>query len=290
MRYSNIAGHLIAFITVFLWGLTFTSTKILLEILTPIEILFIRFLTGYIALFIFYPKISKIRNIKEELNFFVAGLLGIHLYLLLENFALEYTLVSNVGLLVSISPFISGILAYFILKDEKLKPAFFAGVLLAFTGTAAIILNGVFILKINIKGDILALLAAVTWAFYSIFVKITSKYNIHPVAAARKIFFYGIISMIPSMILFDFSPDISSLMERKYLVNILFLGVCASALCFVTWNIAVKTLGTVKTSVYIYLIPVITVISSVIILHEQLTIWSIIGIILIISGLIISNK
>lgn len=290
MRYSSITGHLIAFITVLLWGLTFTSTKILLDILTPIEILFIRFFTGYVTLFVLYPKIAKIGKIREELNFFIAGLLGIHLYLLLENFALKYTLVSNVGLLVSISPFISGILAYFILKDEKLKPAFFAGVILAFLGTAAIILNGVFVLKINIKGDMLALLAAVTWAFYSIFVKITSKYNIHPVAAVRKIFFYGLISMVPSMILFDFSPDIKSIFESKYLINILFLGVCASALCFVTWNIAVKTLGTVKTSVYIYLIPVITVLSSVIILKEQLTLWSIFGIILILSGLVLSNK
>ena len=76
----------------------------------------------------------------------------------------------------------------------------------------------------------------------------------------------------------------------KNILNLMFLGFGASALCFVTWSQAVRLLGTVKTSIYIYFIPVMTVISSVIILNEKLTLYSFAGIILIILGLMISGK
>lgn len=283
-------GHLIAFFTVFIWGLTFVSTKVLLSAFSPAEILFIRFLLGFIALFLIYPKTAKIFKVKDELLFAAAGLFGICLYLLLENTALSYTYASNVGMLVSISPFISALLAYLFLKDEKLNFLFFAGMLLALTGVSFIIFNGAFMLKIKPTGDILALLAAVSWAFYSLFVKKISFLNIHPIQSTRKIFFYGLIFTLPYLLYTGVDVELESFLNIKNIGNLLFLGFGASALCFVTWSYAVNILGTVKTSIYIYFIPVMTVISSIIILKEKLTFYSIIGIILIILGLFISNK
>ena len=96
--------------------------------------------------------------------------------------------------------------------------------------------------------------------------------------------------MIPAMFLFDFKLDIERFTNDVYLFNMLFLGLGASALCFVTWNYAVKILGAVKTSIYIYLVPVITVIVSAFILHEIITIKTIIGIALTIAGLFISEE
>ena len=70
----------------------------------------------------------------------------------------------------------------------------------------------------------------------------------------------------------------------------LFLGLAASAICFVTWNFAVKLLGPVKTSVYIYVVPVVTVISSVLVLHEKINLISALGIILALVGLVVSES
>ena len=72
--------------------------------------------------------------------------------------------------------------------------------------------------------------------------------------------------------------------------NLLYLGFGASALCFVTWNWAVRILGAVKTTVYIYLVPVVTVVSSVIILHETITPLAIVGTALTLTGLIVSQR
>lgn len=73
------------------------------------------------------------------------------------------------------------------------------------------------------------------------------------------------------------------------LLNILYLGLGASALCFVTWNFAVKRLGAVKTSVYIYMVPVITVGTSVLVLKEKITAMSGIGMVLAVTGLFVSE-
>ena len=77
-------------------------------------------------------------------------------------------------------------------------------------------------------------------------------------------------------------------LRRKY--DAVFLSFGASAACFVTWNCAVNILGALKTSIYIYAIPVITIVTSVIILHEKITPMAIIGTILTLMGLLISES
>ena len=72
--------------------------------------------------------------------------------------------------------------------------------------------------------------------------------------------------------------------------NFLFLGLGASALGFLLWNLATKWIGAVKTSVYIYVSPVVTVVLSVFVLHEKMTMASVIGSALIFAGLIVSQK
>ena len=79
-------------------------------------------------------------------------------------------------------------------------------------------------------------------------------------------------------------------MNSTNVLNFIFLGIGACALCFVTWNYAVRHLGTVKTSVYIYGVPVITAITSALVLHEAITVTTICGIVLTLVGLFLSEK
>ena len=90
----------------------------------PIEILVFRFIIGYITLLLVYPHHVKTLNLKQELYFVVAGLIGVTLYFLLENIALTFTLASNVGVIISIAPFFTAIFAHLFLDGEKLNYAF----------------------------------------------------------------------------------------------------------------------------------------------------------------------
>jgi len=289
MEHKQIAGHLAALLTIVIWGTTFISTKILLVDFQPVEILFFRFVMGFLALLIMCPKCLKTADYKQELTFVAAGFCGICLYYLLENIALTFTLASNVGVIISVAPFFTAILAHlFVKSEEKLRVQFFAGFAVAMAGIILISFNGSK-MELNPMGDLLAVTAALVWACYSILTKEISSFGYPVILSTRRTFFYGVMFMIPALFFFDFQPDLSRFANRTYLLNIFYLGLGASALCFVTWNFAVKKLGAVKTSVYIYMVPVITVITSVLILHEQLTILAGLGTLLTLIGLFLSE-
>ena len=287
---STSLGHLAAFFTIVIWGTTFIATKVLLQVLTPVEILFYRFFLGYLILLLVVPKNLKLDNHKQELYFMAAGLLGVTLYFLLEYFAHTITLAANVGVIIAIAPFFTALFDYFFLHGERPRLRFFIGFFVAITGICLISFRGDNTVHLNPAGDLLAIAAAVVWAGYSTFTKRISTFGYGTILTTRRIFFYGLVFMIPALFIFGFHLDFSVFTEFKNLANILFLGFGASALCFVTWNLAVKLLGPVKTSVYIYMVPVITVVTSVIILHEHVTLPAVLGIGLTIAGLFLSES
>lgn len=290
MENKRAAGHLAAFFTILIWGTTFISTKVLLQGFQPVEILFFRFIIGLIALMIVYPHRMKGADRKQELTFAAAGLCGVCLYYLLENIALTYTMASNVGVIISVAPFFTGILSHLFQKqEERMNANFFTGFAMAMAGIFLISFNGAS-LQVNPAGDLLALLAAFLWACYSILTKKISGWGYPTILTTRRVFFYGILFMIPVFIFTESRFDLARLKDPICLMNILFLGIGASALCFVTWNFSVKLLGAVKTSVYIYLVPVITVAASVAVLHEPFTYLMAAGTLLTLLGLFLSER
>lgn len=290
MQRKKMIGHLAALFTIVIWGTTFISTKILLVDLQPVEILFFRFVVGFFVLLAACPKRLKTADYKQELTFAAAGLCGICLYYLLENIALTFTLASNVGVIISVAPFFTAILAYlFIKSEEKLQAQFFVGFIVAMVGIILISLNGSK-LEFDPMGDLLAAAAALVWACYSILTRKIGGFGYPVILSTRRTFFYGILFMIPIMFFSDFRLDLSRFTNMAYLFNVLYLGLGASALCFVTWNFAIKELGAVKASIYIYMVPVITVVTSVLILHEQLTLLAGIGTILTFIGSFLSER
>ena len=287
---DNIKGHGAAIITVLVWGTTFISTKILLADFMPFEILFYRFSIGLIILFAVYPHRLAWTNKKQESMFMAAGFCGVTLYYLFEIMALTYSAVSNVGVIISVAPFFTAILSNWFLDGEKPKKNFFIGFFAAITGISLISFNTSTVLRLNPVGDLLALMAAFTWAAYSILARKISQFGYNTIQTTRRIFYYGLTFMIPVLFLFRFEWGFERFMRPVNLFNILFLGLGASALCFVTWNFAVKLLGAVKTSIYIYLGPVVTVVTSVIVLNEKITWMSALGTLLTLAGLFMSEK
>lgn len=290
MEQKNTVGHVCALVTILIWGTTFISTKVLLVDFAPVEILFYRFALGLLALFFACPRRLKLTDRRQELTFALAGLSGICLYYLLENIALTYTLASNVGVICSVAPFFTALFTHLFMKgEEKLRGSFFVGFLVAMGGIVLISFNGSR-LQLNPMGDLLALAAAIVWGCYAVLSRKISGYGYNTIQATRRIFLYGVAFMIPVLFLFGFRPGVERLGNPVYLANLLFLGLGASATCFVTWNFAVKVLGAVKTSVYIYIVPVVTMATSALILHEPITPLSGLGMALTLAGLFLSER
>lgn len=288
---QHILGHLAGLFTILMWGITFASTKALLASFTPLEIMFFRLALAVAALFIVSPpRLTASRPaLRDEWKFMAAGLCGVTLFFLLQNIALTYTLSANVSVLLSTAPLFTALVSRAFL-GEKLKANFLLGFAAAMAGIALIAFNGSFVLKLNPLGDLLTILAALGWGFYSLLIKQIGAPPGAMVAVTRKVFFYGLLFTLPALPLFGFRWGLERLAVLPNLLNLLFLGVLASAACYVTWNYAVQLLGPVKTAAYIYMIPLVTVVVSVLWLHESITLVAGTGIALILAGMALSER
>lgn len=289
-------GRLIALATVIVWGVTFVSTKVLLSVMTPLWILLIRFALGLLALCALRPRILHLKGRNHELLFLGAGASGIAAYYLLENIALVFTTATAVGVTVAAAPLFTAILAAFSGKRSALNARFFCGFALAFVGLALVGANTAgeeaFASGPDaLLGDGLALAAALTWAVYSLLVERIADAGYETLAATKRIFFWGLIIIVPVTLLSGgVPPGLDVLLRADVMGNLLFLGLGASAACFVMWNEAVKRLGPAMSAAFIYLVPLITATASALILGESLAPPILCGIALTIAGLLLSQE
>ncbi|MDE6301241.1 MAG: DMT family transporter [Muribaculaceae bacterium] len=288
---NQILGHLGALLCIMMWGVSFVSTKVLLEHeMQPVEIYVYRFTLAYLMILCFKRTRWFSDNWRDEIALMLCGLLGGSIYFLAENFALEYTLVSNVSLLTSISPLITTLLVGALYKADRPGGGMLLGSLVAFIGVACVIFNSSFNLQINPLGDILALSAAFSWSLYSLILKrLNAVYDVWFIT--RKTFFYGVLTALPFMFIEHprYTP-FSAASCMPVLLNILFLGLGASLIAYVLWAATVKKVGAVKANNYMYLQPIFTMIVSVIALHEHVSAIGYTGCGLILLGLWLGDR
>ena len=143
---KNYTYHLVAVLTVGIWGLTFISTKVLIgHGLSPQEIFLLRFLIAYMGIWLISPRKLFADNWKDEFWMFLGGITGGSFYFFTENTALEITLATNVSFIVCTAPLLTTILSLWIYKKEKATRGLMAGSLLALVGVALVVYNGSFV-------------------------------------------------------------------------------------------------------------------------------------------------
>lgn len=286
---KDLLYHSIAILTVIIWGTTFVSTKILINTgLSPVEILLYRFVLAYFCILTIAHRRLWANCVKDEFLLFLSGLCGGSLYFIAENTALGITLASNVSLLICTAPIITTVLSHLFYK-ESLRKRLLYGSLVALFGVGLVVFNGSVLLKVNPLGDFLTLVAATMWAFYCLILKRLSR-SYPTLFITRKVFFYGILSLFFYFAIYPLNIKLELLKLPIVYLNILFLGVIASMLCYIMWNTAVRALGASKTANYIYIVPLVTLITSAIFLSETITIASGIGALAIISGVYIAER
>lgn len=287
---QKLLWHLIAVGAVAVWGTTFVNTKVLYNSgLTPSEIFFLRFLIAYVAIWFISPRKLFANSWRDEGLMLLLGITGGSLFFVAENSAVGLTYVNNVSFITSTSPLITVILGIVFVKSIKATWTLITGSLIALLGVGIVIFNGSFILYLNPWGDLLALLTAVCWAVYSLLMKaVSSKYS--AVFITRKIFFYGLVTVLPMFLIDPWTATFSMLMTPKVVLNLLFLGLIASFLCFALWTVVIARLGVMTASNYQYLNPITTVVASAIFLSEPMTAIAYMGSALILIGVAVSNK
>ena len=302
-KLSYFRYHLLALAVVAVWGVTFVSTKVLIGAgLRPAAIFFLRFVLAYVGLWVYMLMTRKKTYIwngwKDEGVFLALGVTGGSLYFLTENTALAYTQANNVAFLVCSAPLFTAILTLLYsrygksrfarsLENVRLGLPLVGGTVLALAGMALMVFDG-HKFQLSAKGDLLAIGAAICWALYSLFMgQMTREYG--TLAATRKVFFYGLVTILPFLGDCQNSFSAAVLSQTPVWSNLLFLGLVASLVCFLAWNIVIDKLGNVTSTNYVYLNPIFTLITAMIFLGERMTPLAAVGSALILAGIIWSG-
>lgn len=293
---GRVHAHIVAFLTVAVWGTTFVWTKLLIiNGLSPAQIFTLRFAVAYVLLLVFSLTMKRDRHrwfcgsMNDELLMAALGITGGSMYFLTENMSLSFTTATNTSLIVCSCPLFAALIIGIFYRTERFSMLQVVGSAMAFAGMIVVVLNGRFVLHLSPLGDALAFTACLSWSLYSLLMKsVTGRYS--TLFITRKVFFYGILTILPYYIFVPGMPSADVLMRPQILGNLLFLGCVASMVCYLTWNWCIARLGAVKATNWVYFNPITTIVFAWWLLDEQLTVFFIMGTAMILLGMYIVEK
>lgn len=267
---------------VVIWGTSFIATKIVLDELAPLTIIFLRLVLAAGLLFVLALHSQKnLRiNLKNHGSIFILALIAaFHLWIQVTG--MQYTTAANTGWIIGTAPIFMAIVGFVVFK-ESLSPIRIFGILLAFFGLLMLISKGDFssIDFLSNKGDFLILASAFTWSVYS---AVNKKISLNYSPLLTVLFLFVMMALIILPFSFN-SKSIHSVvsLSAKGWIMIFFLGIFCSGIAYVLWAQALKEMDSVKVGVFLYFEPFVTVFAAWLILNEEITFM------MILSGIVIS--
>lgn len=257
---NRVKGNLAVAVPVVTWGIAFVSTEVLLPIVGPMTIGFIRFL---MAVLILIPvAIYKKENLKVEKKDFkyfgIGGIVGIAMYFYFENTGIGYVSATPASLIIALIP-IATLIGDKIIYKRILSKTDILAVSISLIGVYFIIgadLKNSF--SGSIKGYVYMFGAVVCWVVYSASTKILFEKYSYIVINIYQI-------LVSLVIFFPFSfleENLWSEFDFIIIGNLIFLGVFCSTIAFVFYSMAMDYLGIYETALYINFLPIVTIIFS----------------------------
>ena len=278
--------YIYAIISVILWSTTATVTKLLLGNLNSMQILLFASLFATIFLFLINcikGNLKEIKNykLKDFFKIFIIGILGTFLYNLFLYLGINTMQASQAFIINYLWPIMTVIFACIILK-EKITIRKIIAIIISFIGVIIVSSNGdlLNIEKSNIIGTIYCILAAISYGLFSVLNK-KQNYN----KFTSMMLFY-LTSFCISLI-YCLSAKKIFIPETNQLLGLLWIGVFTSAIAFTSWALALEKGDTAKISNIAYITPFITLVWTSVILREKLSIYSVLGLVIIILGIFI---
>ena len=295
MKDRKFIVHISGVIAMVFWGLSFIWSTQVFEYLNPTTTIFFRLIISsvFLGTILLVSKSQSLRDTKfgehkKNLKLFaLAALFEPFLYFIFESYGLLNAAPVVSSAIIATIPLFTPIATFFFLK-EKLTPWNIAGFIISFFGVIFMLLNKNLELTVSVKGVIFLFSAVIVAVAYSISLrKLTLLYKPLTITFVQNVI--GMIYFIPMVFIMEKSTP-SNIMEiSHYIVPLLSLGVFASSISYTLWAFAFSKLGAAKANIYSNLIPVFTAIFSCIIIGESLNIQKILGILLVIGGLILSQ-
>lgn len=289
-RHSHLKGHIFALIAVTIWGACIAASKVALVALKPTELMSIRIGVALIVATVLHPKPLGWLGWKNERLYILAAACGVTFFFYFQNTALLYTCSSNVAVFTALAPIITALFAPLLLKTERPRGFFYVGCAIALVGIICTVFNSTTTLNLNPLGDFLAFCVALIWGLYAIISKKISALGHKQIPSTRKMLFYALLMALPITFANGITAKPSEIFQPDVLIAILYLGVFGSMISYFFWSHAIHALGSVRASTYVYFEPVVTIIVAYLLLDESITPLALLGMALIISGLLLTER
>jgi drug/metabolite transporter (DMT)-like permease len=271
------------------WSFSFIWFKVANESFRPLTIVFIRLVLSVCILSLFLFLTGKFVKIKKEHRklFFLLALFEPFLYFLGESFGLTYVSATVASVLISTIPVVATLGAW-ILFRERLKLINYAGIILSFLGVLIFILNNNGTLSFNTKGLLLLMFAVFSATGYNLTLsKLVGSYS--PVFIVNVQNIIGAVLFLPVFLLSDFNHLINTSFSLRHLIPVIELSVFASCGAFILFAYSVRNMGITRANVFSNSIPIFTAFFSFLLLGEKLSLQNIIGMVIVIAGLLMSQ-
>ena len=287
---SHLKGHIFALIAVTIWGACIAASKVALVALKPTELMSIRIGVALIVATIIHPKPLGWLGWKNELLYILAAACGVTLFFYFQNTARLYTSSSNVAVFTALAPIVTALLAPLLLKVDRPRGLFYVGCAVALAGIVCTVFNSTTTLNLNPFGDFLAFCVALIWGLYAIISRKISALGHKQIPSTRKMLFYALLMALPITFANGITAKPAEVFQPDVIVAILYLGVLGSMISYFFWSRAIHDLGSVRASTYVYFEPVVTIIVAYLLLDESITPLALLGMALIISGLLLTER
>ena len=288
-----LIGISLAVLATLIWSGNFIIARGVIKDIPPVTLAFYRWLSATIIIAPFAWKYfsTEIKIIKQHILFFLlAAVTGVSMFNTFVYIAGHYSSAINMAILGTCSsPIMSVILARIFLK-ERIPLLRVIGMIICVCGILLLLSKGNMenLLAFRFtKGDWWILAAAFTFAIYNTSVR-KKPARMHPVNFLFVIFLLGTIVLLP-FYLYELNEKGGIAINAGNLSTILYLGLGASVICFLIWNKAIVALGSGRTALFGNLIPIFSSIEAVIIVHEQFTWIYVISMIIVFTGIVLSN-
>lgn len=289
MKDKSYIVHLAGVVAMVFWGMSFVWSTQVYQNLNPTATIFLRLAVAtvfFTAILFAFRQNERIR--KEHLKLFaLAALFEPFLYFIFEGYGLKDTSPIIGSTIIALIPLVTPIAASIFLK-ERLTVKNIIGIVVSFLGVVAMLLNKNLEFIASPKGVLFLCGAVIVAVGYSIALsKLTKFYKPMTITWVQNII--GMIYFIPMVIVMERFEPSNFANVGAYIVPLACLGVFCSATAYALWAYAFSKLGASKANVYSNLIPVFTAIFSYFIIHEALTAGKIVGILLVVAGLVLSQ-
>lgn len=290
MSKKIIGVYLSAIFAMVFWAFSFIWYKEVLVLYKPVSLVLMRLIISSTLLLIVTASLGRLDKIKrKDIKIFILlSFLSPFLYFLGESYGVSLTPSTLAAVIIATIPLFSPIGAYYYL-NERLSMMNFLGIVVSVVGVAFVIFHkGFDMSEVNSLGIAFLALAVVSALGYSLILKkLTDRYNVMSIVAYQNLI--GFFFFLPLFFILDYKEFIQVRPTWEVIVPLLNLGIFASSFAFIFFTYAIKQLGISKANIFTNAIPSLTAIFAYFMLGESITVLKMVGILIVIFGLFLSQ-